>query len=45
MKHEVKQSSMNSLSFIVFHYHLEGDVDVAQYKTTKALFNMEINML
>ena len=45
MKYEVDQSSMNSPSFIVIHYHLEGDVDVAKYTTTHSSFNAEIKML
>ena len=45
MKYEVEQSSMKSLSCIVFHYYLEGDVDVALYTTTNALFNAEIKNL
>ena len=39
LKYEVDQCSMNSLSFIVFHYYFEGAVDVAHYTTTNALFN------
>ena len=45
MKYEVKQSSMNSFSFIVFHYYLEGGMDVAHNTTTNALFYAEIRML
>ena len=36
---------LNSSNFIVFHYFLEGDVNVACYTTTNALFNAEIKML
>ena len=43
MKYEVNQSFINSPSFIVFHYYLREDVDVACYTTTNALFNAEIN--
>ena len=42
IKCEVKQSFMNSPSFIVFLYYLEGDVDVAYNTTTIALFHVEI---
>ena len=42
MKYEVDQSSMNSPSFIVFHYYFVGDVVVAQYTATNVLFNAEI---
>ena len=45
VKYEVEQSSMNSPNFIVFHYYLEGDVDVAYYTTTNALFNTKIKNL
>ena len=45
MKYEVDQSSMNSPSFIVFHYYLERDLDVAHYTTTNALFNAEMKNL
>ena len=45
MKNEIDQSSMNLPSFIVFHYYLEGDVDVAHYTTTNASFNAKIKML
>ena len=45
MKYEVDQSSMNSPSFIVFHYYFVRDVDVAYYTTTNALFNAEIKTL
>ena len=44
MKYEVDQSFMNSPSFIVFHYYLEGDV-VAYYTTANALFNAVIKIL
>ena len=39
MKYEVNKSSMNSPSFIVFHYYLVEDVDVAYFTKTNALFN------
>ena len=42
MKYEVNQSSMNSPSFIVFHYYLVGYVDMAYYTNTNALFNAEM---
>ena len=45
MKYEVDQSFVYSPSFIVFHYYLMGDVDVAYYTTTNALFNAEIKTL
>ena len=45
MNNEVNQSSMNKPSLIVFHYFLEGDVDVAHYTTTNALFNVEIKTI
>ena len=45
MKCEVDQSSMSSPSFLVFHYYLEGDVDVAHYTTSNVLFNAQIKML
>ena len=45
MKYEVDQSSMKSPSDIVFHYYLEGDVDVALYIVSNGLFNTEIKML
>ena len=45
MKYQVDQTSTYSPSFIVFHYYLEGVVDVAQYTTTNALFNTEIKNL
>ena len=45
MKYEVEQSSIYSLSLIVFHYYLEGDVDVAHYTISNASFNAEIKML
>ena len=35
MKYEAVQSSMSSLSFIMFYYYLEGDKDVAYYTTKK----------
>ena len=44
MKYEVEQSSMYLSSFIVIHYYLEGDVDVAHYITKNAVFNAEIKM-
>ena len=36
---------MNSPSFIVFYYYLRGDVDVAYYTTTNALYTAEIKTL
>ena len=42
---KIDQSSINSPSFIVFHYYLVWDVDVAYYTTTNALFNAEIKTL
>ena len=45
MKYEVDQSSMNSPSFIVFHYYLKGDVDMAQYTTINSLVNAKIKTL
>ena len=45
MKYEVEQSSMNSPSFIVFHYYLEEGLDVAHYITSNAMINTEIIML
>ena len=45
MKYEVDQSSMNSPSFAVFHYYLEGDVDVVHCTMTNALFNGEMKNL
>ena len=45
MKYEVNQSFINTPSFIVFHYYLWGDVDVAYYTITNALFNAEIKTL
>ena len=45
MKYEVNQSLMNSPSFIVFHYYLVGDDDVAYYTMTNTLFNAEIKTL
>ena len=45
MKYEVEQRSMNSPSFNVFNYYLEGYVDVAHYTTANALFNAEIKIL
>ena len=45
IKYEVEKSSTNSPSFIVFHYYLEGDVDVAHYTTKNAYFNAEITVL
>ena len=39
IKYEVDQSSMNLPSIIVLHYYLEGDIDVAHYTTTNAMFN------
>ena len=45
MKYEVDQSSINSLSFIVFHYYLQGDVAVAHYTTRITSFHAEIKML
>ena len=44
MKYKVHKIS-KSPSFIVFHYYLKGDVNVAHYTTTIALFNVEIKML
>ena len=44
-KFEVEQSSTNSPSFLVFHYYLEVNVDVAHYTTINALLNAEIKML
>ena len=41
IKYEADQSSMNSPSFIVFHYYLQWDVDVAHYTIMNALFNTE----
>ena len=45
VKYQADQSSMNSPSFIVFHYYLKGDVNVAHYTTINALFNTEIKTL
>ena len=45
MKYEVNQSPMKSPSFIIFHYYHEGDVNVAHYTTTNALFKAEIKTL
>ena len=45
IKYEVNESSMNSLSFIVFQYYLIGDMDVAYDTITNALFNAEIETL
>ena len=41
MKYEVNQSSMNSLSFIVFHYYLKRGLDVSYY----TMFNAKIKTL
>jgi tRNA A37 threonylcarbamoyladenosine biosynthesis protein TsaE len=40
-RYEFEQSSMNSPSFIVFNYYLEGGVDLAHYTTKNTLFNAE----
>ena len=45
MKDEVDQVSMNSNSFVVFHYYLEGDIDVAYYTMPNDLFNADIKIL
>ena len=45
MTYDVEQSSLNALSFRVFHYYLEGHVNVAHYTTANALFNAEIKRL
>ena len=45
MKNDVDESFMNIMSIIVLYYYLEGDVDVAHYTTTSALFNAEIKMI
>ena len=45
MKLEVDQISMNSPSFVVFHYYPEGDVDGAHDTMTNALFYAEIKNL
>ena len=43
-KYEVDQSSLKSPNFIVFHYNLEGDVDMAHYATANALVNKKIKI-
>ena len=45
MKYEVEQSSIDSLSFIVFYYYLEKDADTTHYTTSNASFHAGIKML
>ena len=45
MKYEVNHGFMNSCSFIVFHHDLVGDVNVAYYTMTNALFNVDFKTI